>query len=91
LPGIASSSTAFHPGCCLLSDQPGGNAGIPSQWSRFAPHIGHITNEVPGVSYGVVYHVDPSNAFDYLCGVEVSALADVPSGCAVIRQRPRSR
>jgi hypothetical protein len=65
--------------------QPGGNAGIPSQWSRFGPFIGHVTNEIPGVSYGVVYNVDANNSFDYLCGVEVSAVADVPAGCVVLR------
>jgi AraC family transcriptional regulator len=61
--------------------QAGANAGIPSQWSRFGPLIGHVTNEVQGVSYGVVYHVDASNGFDYLAGVEVSSVADLPSGC----------
>lgn len=54
----------------------GANAGIPSQWNRFGPHIGHVANEVPGVSFGVVYNVDASNNFDYLCGVEVTAFAD---------------
>lgn len=63
----------------------GANAGIPSQWSRFAPFIGHISHEVPGVSYGVVYNVDASNGFDYLCGVEVTAVADVPDGCVELR------
>ena len=56
--------------------QPGGKAGVPSQWSRFGPFIGHITNEVPGISYGMVYHVDASNAFDYLCGVEIRGVAE---------------
>lgn len=65
--------------------QAGGNAGIPSQWNRFGPHIGHITNEVPGVSYGVVHHVDANNNFDYLCGVEVSTVADLPGGCVELR------
>jgi AraC family transcriptional regulator len=65
--------------------QAGANAGIPSQWSRFAPFIGHITNEVTGVSYGVVYHVDPANSFDYLCGVEVTRVADLPGGCIELR------
>jgi len=59
----------------------GANAGIPSQWSRFAPHIGHISNEVPNVSYGVVYNVDASNNFDYLCGVEVRTVSEIPAGC----------
>ena len=50
----------------------GGNAGIPYQWSRFGPHIGHLANEVAGVSYGVVCHVDRANNFDYVCAVEVT-------------------
>lgn len=54
----------------------GANAAIPSQWHRFGPHIGHIQNEVPGVSFGVVYNVDASNDFDYLCGVEVTRFPD---------------
>jgi AraC family transcriptional regulator len=65
--------------------QAGGNAGIPSQWSRFGPLMGLITNEVPGVSYGVVHHVDTSNNFDYLCGVEVTRAADLPGGCIELR------
>src|SRR5262245_47714526 len=62
----------------------GGNAGIPSQWSRFAPHIGQIANEVPDISYGVVYHVDAANNFDYLCGVEVRGAAHAPDGCTTL-------
>jgi AraC family transcriptional regulator len=65
--------------------QAGANAGIPSQWSRFGRFMGHITNEVSGVSYGVVYHGYASNSFDYLCGVEVSAVADLPDGCIELR------
>ncbi|MEO8484513.1 MAG: AraC family transcriptional regulator [Acidobacteriota bacterium] len=65
--------------------QAGGNAGIPSQWNRFGPHIGHITNEVPGVSYGVVHNVDATNNFDYLCGVEVTEFPAEPSEFARLR------
>jgi AraC family transcriptional regulator len=56
----------------------GANAGIPSQWHRFGPHIGHITNEIAGVTYGVVFNVDAANNFDYLCGVEVTAFPADP-------------
>jgi AraC family transcriptional regulator len=59
--------------------QAGANAGIPSQWNRFAPHMDHIVNEVPGVSFGVVYNVDGANNFDYLCGVEVTQFPSEPS------------
>ena len=59
----------------------GENAAIPSQWRRFSPHMGHIDNEVRGVSYGVVYNIDDANTFDYLCGVEVAASGHLPDDC----------
>lgn len=65
--------------------QAGAKAGIPSQWTRFAPHIGHIQHEVPGVSFGIVYNVDASNDFDYLCAVEVTAFPDGPPEFARLR------
>ena len=66
----------------------GGNAGIPSQWNQFAPHIGHLANEVPGVSYGVIFNVDASNNFDYLCGVEVTAFPPAPAEFTGLRIGP---
>jgi len=56
----------------------GGNAGIPSQWNRFGPYIGHVANEVPDVTFGVVHNIDANNDFDYLCGVEVTAFPSDP-------------
>jgi len=86
---VAAPRIVAHPAMTLVGMsehyQAGANAGIPSQWSRFGPLIGHITNELPDVSYGVVYHVDASNSFDYLCGVQVSAIADIPDGCVELR------
>jgi AraC family transcriptional regulator len=86
---IAAPRIVGHPAMTLVGTtehyRAGANAGIPSQWSRFGSFIGHITNEVPGVAYGVVYHVDGDNNFDYLCGVEVSAVADLPTGCVELR------
>jgi AraC family transcriptional regulator len=63
----------------------GENAGIPSQWSRFGPHIGHLAHEVRGVSFGVVYNVDAQNNFDYLCGVEVSEFPSTPEAFTRLR------
>jgi AraC family transcriptional regulator len=57
----------------------GTNAGIPSQWSRFGPHIGQIDGQIPYVSYGVVYNADPAGNFDYLCAVEVPRFPDHPA------------
>jgi AraC family transcriptional regulator len=65
--------------------QAGGNAGIPSQWNRFGPHIGHIEHQVPDVSFGVVHNVDAANNFDYLCGVEVREFPDEPAEFVKLR------
>jgi AraC family transcriptional regulator len=48
------------------------SAGIPMQWQRFGPHIGHIPAQVSGTTYGVCSNGDDAGNFDYLCGVEVS-------------------
>ena len=48
------------------------SAGIPMQWQRFGPHIGHIPAQVSATAYGVCSNGDDAGNFDYLCGVEVS-------------------
>ncbi len=40
------------------------SAGIPSQWSRFLRHFGHIPAQAGGVAYGVVYNFDRMGGFD---------------------------
>jgi AraC family transcriptional regulator len=54
-------------------------AGIPGLWQSFGQHIGSIPGEVRGVAYGVCYNADGAS-FDYLCGVEVLSLRDLPPG-----------
>ncbi|MBZ9904998.1 AraC family transcriptional regulator [Mesorhizobium sp. BR115XR7A] len=54
------------------------SAGIPMQWQRFAPHIGHIPGQVAGVFYGVCLNGDDAGNFDYVVGVEVRDFADLP-------------
>ena len=51
---------------------------IPQQWMKFAPSIGQIPGQVGGSSYGVCWNYKPECGFDYLTGVEVSALASIP-------------
>lgn len=52
---------------------------IPSQWDRFAPHIGHVPRQVGGNAYGVCYNTQPDCRFDYLTGVEVSTADGLPT------------
>jgi AraC family transcriptional regulator len=51
-------------------------AGIPAQWQRLASY-GSIPGQVGPVRYGLCFL--RSEGIDYLCGVEVSGLAGLPS------------
>ena len=47
------------------------NAGIPAQWGRFVPHLGHIQGQVDHATYGVICNSDEAGTHEYICGVEV--------------------
>jgi AraC family transcriptional regulator len=53
-------------------------AGIPDQWQRFTPYLGNIPGQVGKVAYGVIYNFDGDGNFNYMCGVEIAAAADLP-------------
>ena len=53
-------------------------AGIPAQWQRFVPHMGHIPGQTSGVTYGVCAMEEDS--MTYICGVETSASDEIPDG-----------
>jgi AraC family transcriptional regulator len=61
------------------------NQGIPAQWQRFIPHIGHIPGQVGATTYGVCCNPDDDDSFDYIAGVEVSSFADLTSEFARVR------
>ena len=59
---------------------------IPALWGRFAPKIGNVPNEVPGVAYGVCLPVgDESGAIEYLAAVEVTTFARLPADFVQLR------
>ncbi|WP_118184885.1 AraC family transcriptional regulator [Paraburkholderia phosphatilytica] len=60
-------------------------AGIPAQWQRFGPQIGHVPGQVGMVTYGVCCNSDDSGNFDYVCGVEVSDFSALPAELARVR------
>lgn len=61
--------------------------GIPALWQRFTPHIGHIPGEVAGATYGVCMppSIGGDDGFDYLSGVAVRSLDDLPEDLVGIR------
>lgn len=63
---------------------------LPEQWSHFSPLVGHIDGQVGRVAYGVSYNHDESGAFDYLCGVEVTAFVGHPQDFARLTILPQT-
>jgi AraC family transcriptional regulator len=59
--------------------------GVPTQWQRFGPYIGTIQGRIGGMAYGVGRAFDESGRFDYVCGVAVSSLADLPPELSGVR------
>jgi AraC family transcriptional regulator len=59
--------------------------GIPAQWQRVGPHIGHIAAQVGRTAYGVCCDFDDDDSFRYIAGVEVSRFADLPDEFSTVR------
>jgi|HubBroStandDraft_1064217.scaffolds.fasta_scaffold09853_2 AraC family transcriptional regulator len=63
----------------------GTSAGIPAQWQRFVPHLGHIPGQIGLTTYGVLCNSDDDGNTEYICGVEVSGFSRVPAEFSVLR------
>jgi AraC family transcriptional regulator len=62
-----------------------GPARIPAQWQRFVSFIGRIPDQKGNDTFGVVYNADDEGNMDYLCGVEVRRLSELPQGLNSLR------
>ena len=60
-------------------------ANIPSQWQRFAPHIGHMPGQKGNAAYGVCFNADDAGNIEYLSGVEVADFSRLPQEMARLR------
>jgi AraC family transcriptional regulator len=63
------------------------SGGIPAQWERLQPYLGHVPKQVGETAYGACYNTDEEGNFDYLSGVEVRDFSDVPEEFATLRVR----
>jgi AraC family transcriptional regulator len=61
------------------------SAGIPAQWQKFAPHLGHIAGQVGRTAYGVICNSDDAGNTEYICGVEVSDFSKAPAEFSRLR------
>jgi len=61
------------------------NEGIPTQWQRFGPHIGHVPGQAGPQTYGVACNFDDAGSFEYVAGVRVTDFGELPAGFAAVR------
>ncbi|AZD56469.1 Transcriptional regulator, AraC family [Pseudomonas chlororaphis subsp. aurantiaca] len=47
-------------------------------WERFIPHLGKVPGQVGEVTYGLCCNPDGKGGFEYIAGVEISKLDDLP-------------
>lgn len=59
--------------------------GIPAQWRRFVPWIGHIPGQTGEATYGVCYNGDGEGNIDYMSGVEVTDFDNLPAELSKVR------
>jgi len=64
-------------------------AGIPALWEKFIPHIGQVPGQSGEVTYGVCCNFDGKGGFDYVAGVEISKLDDLPEQYRWVEVQPQ--
>lgn len=57
-----------------------GLEGAPAQWETFGTFIGKIPGQKNNVAYGVCFDIDNSKDIEYVTGVEVSKVKNLPEG-----------
>lgn len=60
-------------------------AGIPAQWQRFLPEMGHVPGQQGDAAYGVCCNQDDEGNFDYIAGVAVCDFSALPAHLARLR------
>ena len=59
---------------------------IPKLWERFAPYIGQVAGQLGEADYGLCLNMFAgSEGFDYVTGVQVAELSNLPSGWVGVR------
>lgn len=61
------------------------SALIPALWQRFQPHLGHVPGQIGRDAYGVIAKGDHEGQIDYIAGVEVSDVSDLPAEYSRVR------
>ncbi|WP_457969690.1 GyrI-like domain-containing protein [Pseudomonas sp. R4-84] len=63
---------------------------IPQLWEKFLPWLGKVPGQKDEVTYGVCCNPDGQGGFEYIAGVEISRLDDLPEQYRWIEIQPGS-
>ncbi|SDS78409.1 GyrI-like domain-containing protein [Pseudomonas fuscovaginae UPB0736] len=54
------------------------SSAIPDLWDAFVPHIGKVPGQLGDETYGICCNPDGKGGFEYIAGVAISKLDDLP-------------
>ncbi|MHC8363453.1 GyrI-like domain-containing protein [Pseudomonas sp. LS2P72] len=93
--GVDTAKPRFEYGHFLLIAGLGGRftadttKGIPDLWDKFIPEIGKIPGQKSEVTYGICCNPDGKGGFEYIAGVEISKLDDLPDKYRWVEVQPQ--
>jgi len=93
--GVKLAEPRFEHGHFLLIAGLGGRftqattQGIPELWEKFIPHIGMIPGQKSEVTYGICCNPDGKGGFEYIAGVEIDKLDDLPETYRWVEVQPQ--
>ncbi|VVO34674.1 GyrI-like domain-containing protein [Pseudomonas fluorescens] len=93
--GVKPAGPRFANGHFLLIAGFGGRfttdtiKGIPDLWEKFIPEIGKIPGQKSEVTYGICCNPDGKGGFEYIAGVEIEKLDDLPEKYRWVEVQPQ--
>jgi AraC family transcriptional regulator len=93
--GVKPAGPRFQTGHFLLIAGLGGRftsqttKAIPDLWEKFIPEIGKIPGQKSEVTYGICCNPDGKGGFEYIAGVEISKLDDLPDKYRWVEVQPQ--
>ena len=94
-PDVKPAEPRFEHGHFLLIAGLGGRftqqttQGIPELWEKFVPEIGKIPGQKSEVTYGICCNPDGKGGFEYIAGVEIEKLDDLPENYRWVEVQPQ--
>jgi AraC family transcriptional regulator len=62
---------------------------IPELWEQFIPHLGKVPGQKSQATYGICCNPDGQGGFEYVAGVEIDKLDDLPETYRWVEIQPQ--